>query len=203
GDVLGAPRRTRRGDGALRYPHGLGHAVSLRSRPRGSRAEPGRLAPARVLRGHPRRDQARGGRGRHVRLRDLVRQLHPLALPDRGQAHAAAHRAVRVPEVLVRSHGGGRLRLRHRGRAPPRPRHPAAHGTGRVRRLLSPMPPRPVSLDEIESIAVGAWILGTGGGGSPYLALLNLRRLYREGTVVSLMDPAELADDDRVAVVSN
>src|SRR5712691_10647233 len=62
---------------------------------------------------------------------------------------------------------------------------------------------RPVTLDEIESIAIGAWILGTGGGGSPYLALLNLRRLYREGTVVSLMDPAELADEDRVAVVSN
>src|SRR3989475_6984645 len=62
---------------------------------------------------------------------------------------------------------------------------------------------RPVSLDEIESIAIGAWILGTGGGGSPYLALLNLRRLYREGTVVSLMDPADLADEDRVAVVSN
>jgi DUF917 family protein len=64
-------------------------------------------------------------------------------------------------------------------------------------------PPRPVSLDEIESIAIGAWILGTGGGGSPYLALLNLRRLYREGTVVSLLDPADLADEDRVAVVSN
>jgi len=62
---------------------------------------------------------------------------------------------------------------------------------------------RPVSLDEIESIAIGAWILGTGGGGSPYLALLNLRRLYRDGVVVSLMDPADLADDDRVAVVSN
>ena len=62
---------------------------------------------------------------------------------------------------------------------------------------------RPVSLDEIESLAVGAWILGTGGGGSPYLALLNLRRLYRQGTVVSLMDPADLADDDRVAIVSN
>src|SRR5262249_12978066 len=63
--------------------------------------------------------------------------------------------------------------------------------------------PRPVSLDEIESLAVGAWILGTGGGGSPYLALLNLRQLYAEGRVVSLMDPADLADDDRVAVVSN
>src|SRR5215475_14495824 len=62
---------------------------------------------------------------------------------------------------------------------------------------------RPVSLDEIESLAIGAWILGTGGGGSPYLALLNLRRLYAQGTVVSLIDPADLADDDRVAIVSN
>ena len=62
---------------------------------------------------------------------------------------------------------------------------------------------RPVGVDEIESLAIGAWILGTGGGGSPYLALLNMRRLYREGTVVSLMDPMDLADDDDVAVVSN
>ena len=28
---------------------------------------------------------------------------------------------------------------------------------------------RPISLDDIESLAIGAWILGTGGGGSPYL----------------------------------
>jgi DUF917 family protein len=63
--------------------------------------------------------------------------------------------------------------------------------------------PRPVSLAEIESLAIGAWILGTGGGGSPYLALLNMRALYREGHVVSLMDPADLADDDLVAIVSN
>ena len=64
-------------------------------------------------------------------------------------------------------------------------------------------PLRAVPLDEIESLAIGAWILGTGGGGSPYLALLNLRKLYAAGKVVSLMDPATLADDDRVAVVSN
>ncbi len=36
---------------------------------------------------------------------------------------------------------------------------------------------RPVSAAEIESLAIGAWILGTGGGGSPYLALLNMRKL--------------------------
>jgi len=62
---------------------------------------------------------------------------------------------------------------------------------------------RPVSAEEIESLAIGAWILGTGGGGSPYLALLNMRGLYRDGARVSLMDAADLADDDLVAVVSN
>ena len=62
---------------------------------------------------------------------------------------------------------------------------------------------REITLDEIEALAVGAWVLGTGGGGSPYLGLLNMRRLYAEGKRVQLMDPDELADDDMVAVVSN
>src|SRR5215467_226546 len=62
---------------------------------------------------------------------------------------------------------------------------------------------RPVSAAELESLAIGAWILGTGGGGSPYLALLNMRKLYRQGVVCSLLDPMDLADDARVAVVSN
>lgn len=62
---------------------------------------------------------------------------------------------------------------------------------------------REITLDEIEALAVGAWVLGTGGGGSPYLGLLNMRRLYADGKRVSLMDPDELADDDMVAVVSN
>ena len=61
---------------------------------------------------------------------------------------------------------------------------------------------RPVTAAEIDSLAIGAWILGTGGGGSPYAGLLNLRTLYREGALVSLMDAADLADDDLVAVVS-
>jgi hypothetical protein len=59
-----------------------------------------------------------------------------------------------------------------------------------------------VSSAEIESLAIGAWILGTGGGGSPYHGLLNLRTLYRQGTIVKLMDPVALADQDLVAVVS-
>src|SRR5438105_13290166 len=61
----------------------------------------------------------------------------------------------------------------------------------------------PITLDDIEALAVGAWILGTGGGGNPYLGLLNMRRLYREGHRVELMSPLDLDDDDRVAVVSN
>jgi len=61
----------------------------------------------------------------------------------------------------------------------------------------------PITLDDIECLAVGAWILGTGGGGSPYLGLLNMRRLYAEGRRVQLMSPFDLANDDRVAIVSN
>src|SRR6202023_2309626 len=65
------------------------------------------------------------------------------------------------------------------------------------------MPMRELALDDIEALAVGAWILGTGGGGSPYLGLLNMRRLYAEGHRVAMMSPLDLADDDRVAIVSN
>jgi uncharacterized protein len=60
-----------------------------------------------------------------------------------------------------------------------------------------------LALDDIETLAVGAWILGTGGGGSPYLGLLNMRRLYAEGRRVSLISPFDLADEDWVAIVSN
>jgi DUF917 family protein len=55
---------------------------------------------------------------------------------------------------------------------------------------------RELALDDVEALAVGAWILGTGGGGSPYLGLLNMRRLYAEGHRVSLMSPLDLADEN-------
>jgi uncharacterized protein len=60
-----------------------------------------------------------------------------------------------------------------------------------------------LTLDDIEALAVGAWILGTGGGGSPYLGLLNMRRLCAEGHRIELISPFELGDEDWVAVVSN
>ncbi|POO55538.1 DUF917 domain-containing protein [Agrobacterium rosae] len=56
--------------------------------------------------------------------------------------------------------------------------------------------------ENIEPLATGAWILGTGGGGNPYISTLNLRRLYAEGKRVQVMDPMALDDDDMVAVVS-
>jgi uncharacterized protein len=62
---------------------------------------------------------------------------------------------------------------------------------------------RQLTADDIESLAVGAFILGTGGGGSPYLGLLNMRRLYAEGHRVALLSPDDLADDDWIAAVSN
>jgi len=62
---------------------------------------------------------------------------------------------------------------------------------------------REIEPDELEPLATGAWILGAGGGGSPYCGYLNIKKLYEEGVRVRLMAPADLADDDLVAVVSN
>jgi DUF917 family protein len=61
---------------------------------------------------------------------------------------------------------------------------------------------RELTLEDIEALAVGAWILGTGGG-SPYRGLLDMRRLYAEGYRVPLLSPFGLANEDWVAVVSN
>lgn len=63
--------------------------------------------------------------------------------------------------------------------------------------------PREITFEELEPLAIGAWILGAGGGGSPYLSYLNMRELYRQGKRVTLIDPLALNDDDLVAVVSN
>jgi DUF917 family protein len=61
---------------------------------------------------------------------------------------------------------------------------------------------RDFGADEIDPLAIGAWIFGTGGGGSPYLAQLNLKQLYADGKRCRLIDPLALNDDDYVAVVS-
>lgn len=58
---------------------------------------------------------------------------------------------------------------------------------------------RAIEADKLSSLAIGTGILGTGGGTHPYLELLNVQKLYREGKAVRLIDPAELGDDDIVA----
>jgi uncharacterized protein len=54
----------------------------------------------------------------------------------------------------------------------------------------------------VEQIAIGAGILGTGGGGNPYLGKTHLLRLLREGADAPLVvAPGEVPDDAVVASV--
>lgn len=58
-----------------------------------------------------------------------------------------------------------------------------------------------VTLHDIEAIAIGAGILGTGGGGDPYLESLHLRHTIQERGPAQVLDPQALADDASVVVV--
>ncbi len=51
---------------------------------------------------------------------------------------------------------------------------------------------------DLQSIATGAGILGTGGGGSTYLAFLKVREQIRAGRTVRVRSPNALSDDDCV-----
>ena len=56
-----------------------------------------------------------------------------------------------------------------------------------------------VTHDDVESIAIGAGILGTGGGGNPYLGKIHLQSLLAEGYAPTVINLDELADDAVVA----
>ena len=58
-----------------------------------------------------------------------------------------------------------------------------------------------VTLNDIESIAIGAGILGTGGGGDPYLDSLQLRGEITAHGPQPLLDPRALDDDATIVVV--
>lgn len=60
-----------------------------------------------------------------------------------------------------------------------------------------------VTLDDIRPIAIGAGILGTGGGGNPYLGGLHLAAVIREKGPQALLDPMHLADDALVCVAGS
>jgi N-methylhydantoinase A/oxoprolinase/acetone carboxylase beta subunit len=56
-----------------------------------------------------------------------------------------------------------------------------------------------LSETDLEFISTGCYILGTGGGGSPYQHFLRLRELKRAGAILRVISPQDLKDDDLVA----
>lgn len=55
-----------------------------------------------------------------------------------------------------------------------------------------------VSETDLAFITTGCYILGTGGGGSPYPHMVRLRALLRAGAVVRVVSPDDLPDSARV-----
>ena len=62
---------------------------------------------------------------------------------------------------------------------------------------------RQVTLEDIRPIAIGAGILGTGGGGNPYLGGLHLASIIRERGPQTIINPFDLADDALCCVVGS
>ncbi|KAF4828012.1 putative D-/L-hydantoinase subunit A [Colletotrichum tropicale] len=56
-----------------------------------------------------------------------------------------------------------------------------------------------LSETDLDWITIGCYILGTGGGGSPYQHMLRLREMMRTGATVRIISPWDLKDDDIVA----
>lgn len=56
-----------------------------------------------------------------------------------------------------------------------------------------------ISETDLAWITTGCYILGTGGGGSPYGHMLRLREIMRNGGAVRVISPDDLKDDDLVA----
>lgn len=55
-----------------------------------------------------------------------------------------------------------------------------------------------VNETDVNWIASGCYVLGTGGGGSPYSHMVRLRQMLRKGAVVRVVSPDDLADDAQV-----
>lgn len=61
---------------------------------------------------------------------------------------------------------------------------------------------RIVELEDIPALARGAAVLGTGGGGDPYIGALLAEATIREYGPIELVDPQELSDDAVVVPVA-
>jgi DUF917 family protein len=58
-----------------------------------------------------------------------------------------------------------------------------------------------VTTDHLDALEIGAGILGTGGGGNPYLGKLIARKFVEEGAEIAIVDPDDVPDDAVVASV--
>ncbi|MEM6431162.1 MAG: DUF917 domain-containing protein, partial [Deinococcota bacterium] len=61
--------------------------------------------------------------------------------------------------------------------------------------------PRTISEADLEALELGAAVLGTGGGGNPYIGKLRTRELLRSGKKVELISLHDLPDDALVVSV--
>lgn len=52
---------------------------------------------------------------------------------------------------------------------------------------------------DLEWISCGCYILGTGGGGTPYPHFIRVRDMVRKGAVIRVVHPMDLPDDAVVA----
>ncbi|KAH8196869.1 hypothetical protein TruAng_008951 [Truncatella angustata] len=55
-----------------------------------------------------------------------------------------------------------------------------------------------ISETDLAWISIGCYILGTGGGGSPYPFMIQLRKQLRSGAVVRVVSPSDLPDDAQI-----
>ncbi|USP77069.1 hypothetical protein yc1106_04343 [Curvularia clavata] len=55
-----------------------------------------------------------------------------------------------------------------------------------------------ISETDLAWITIGCYILGTGGGGSPYSTMLRVRGILRSGHTIRVVSPDDLKDDARV-----
>jgi len=65
---------------------------------------------------------------------------------------------------------------------------------------LAPMP-RQLDIDAVRTIALGATILGTGGGGDPYVGRLMTEKAIHEYGSVTMVSPEDVPDDGFMFVV--
>ena len=57
---------------------------------------------------------------------------------------------------------------------------------------------RELTIDDIDDLALGATLLGTGGGGDPYVGKLLVKQAIADHGPAKVVAPEELPDDGRV-----